>query len=277
MKSIVFFVFLFPLSSFARGTGKTSVVDGLLMLIIFGFFAYSIVKDSPRKKFVTSSILLITFFLLLFHQIHVSLGALLIIAAPFIGFAAENKNNKSSKSFETTANTLAPTTDNSISSAATKKHFSELIKNSDLNSLFNKLISEEFEGKNYKSSLWNRCSTFSNSNNTIQRRLYKSIRRMEMSASIDFLRIKDFDNLIDLRGQIKKAVLDSDYSLNDREFLEVVNSTLSNSNFDKDTDAELTSGEKGMPLSEPKLEFTTYLVNGIPHTYVDGKLKKFDG
>ena len=167
MNIIVFIVFSYPLAAYARGTGNTSAIDGLLMLIIFGFFAYSIVKDSFRKKIITISILLPTFLLLYFQVMPAILGSVLIIAAPLIGFALEPSKKSSSKENSSSSTLIEPT-----------HFFSEPIKSAD--------------------------ESLNSANSDVQ---------------------KDNVNLVQ---------------------------------------------------DKPKLEFTTYLVNGIPHTYVDGKLKKFD-
>ena len=171
MNLFVFIVFSFPLAAYARGTGHASAIDGLLMLIIFGFFAYSIVKDSRRKKFVTSSILITTFFLLFFNVISPLIGGFLIIAAPFIGFAAEPKRFNSN-SFSTTNPNVATSN-------------------------------------------------------------------------------------VDSKNLASKSITFSDESIVTYD----------------------SSSQKNVPSSlpdKPKLEFTTYLVNGVPHTYVDGKLKRVD-
>ena len=167
MNLFVFIVFSFPLAVYARGTGNTSAIDGLLMLIIFGFFAYSIVKDSFIKKVITISILLPTFILLYFQVIPAILGSVLIIAAPLIGFALEPSKKNTPKENNGSATIIEPT-----------QFFAEPINPVD--------------------------DSLNKSNSVVQK----------------------------------------------------VNANLSQ--------------------NKPKLEFTTYLVNGIPHTYVDGKLKKFD-
>ncbi len=109
MNIIVFIVFSYPLAAYARGTGNTSAIDGLLMLIIFGFFAYSIVKDSFRKKVITISILLPTFILLYFQVMPAILGSVLIIAAPLIGFALEPSKKSSSKENSSSSTLIEPT------------------------------------------------------------------------------------------------------------------------------------------------------------------------